>query len=148
MTKYVIRVDTSLYTSESNSAVGTSFQIINASCDTEEVIFEDTRGQTMQTNHSTEAELFGIETAIEIFNNKYVQDEDVIVLHVKCDCDSAVQLLQDKNPTFTYCDNILSRVDDFYSVKWEVVKRSSVHELDTKAKRVQRRVRDNHPEFD
>lgn len=148
MAQYNIRVDTSFYEGECKTVVGVCFQILDTSCGKEDLVLQDTIGRVKQIQDSTEAELFGIMKAVEMFKKTEQQENTVIVLNITSDSDSAIKMLRNNDCRYEYCTKILSLVQSLYSINWNCCDRDKLFNIDTEARRAQRRVRDNHPEID
>lgn len=139
MTKYTVRVDASFYNPpNTKNTIAAAYEITN---DTEgKVVKRDTWGiSTDSISHSEHAELHGIHRAV--FAMSKLDTESPVVVYVYCDCDKAIENLQEQKTTFGPEQEILDLTDYYHTVKWNAVSRDKMYDLDADAARERNRTR-------
>lgn len=138
MTKYAVRVDSSLYHADEMNTVAVAYEIVN---ETEgRVVKEGSWGSsTDNIDHSEEAELLGIHRAM--FAMSRIDTGSPVVVYVYCDCDRAIQCLKEGENTLGSEKEILDLTEQYHTVKWHAVSGDEVYDLDTEAARERNRIR-------
>lgn len=145
MARYRVRVDSSFYGDRAvrnESVIGVAFEVTNLSNGREDHVFDTTWGDILVLRDATEAELYGIYRAVTK-SVELTTAENVVVLDVVCDSDTAIESLQERDVGYEIGNDVLDVVEPLYSVNWKAVDRSKMWDIDDAATRTQRRVRDD-----